>query len=112
MKKTTLLVFLALLLSVGTNTLFAKEHHHKKSKISTIDKREKKQLNRINKGIASGQLNAEEKAKLLQDQAKIANMEANAKADGKMSKKERVAIKKTQNAESKKIYKLKHNRSR
>lgn len=100
--KSTFLVFLALFLSAGADNTFAIGHR--------IDKRELKQEKRIEKGIASGQLNAQESARLLQGQSNIAAMEATAKADGKMTKVERRQINQSQNKESRAIRRMRHNR--
>ena len=75
-----------------------------------VDQREAKQQQRIDKGVASGQLTAKEAARLEKGQAKIEAREAAAKADGVVTKKERAQLRKAQNRESKKIYKQKHDK--
>ena len=74
-----------------------------------IDQRQANQQNRISQGVASGQLTGNEAANLQQGQNRIANMKANAKADGKVSNQERVAIKQAQNVQNQKIHNKKHN---
>ena len=54
-----------------------------------IDQREANQQARIDAGVASGQLNARETNRLDKQQARIARAEANAKADGTVTAKER-----------------------
>jgi uncharacterized membrane protein YebE (DUF533 family) len=73
-----------------------------------IDKKEARQETRIDQGKASGQLNNREAARLDAGQAKVDGMQAAAKADGKVTKTERRAIKREQNRQSKKIYRQKH----
>ena len=53
-----------------------------------IDQRQARQSQRIANGQASGKLSNREAARLQAGQAKVANMEANAKADGKVSRDE------------------------
>ena len=74
-----------------------------------IDKRQAVQEKRIDQGVRSGQLTGKEAAKLEKGQAKVTRMENKAKADGVVTAKERRAIKREQNKQSKRIAKLKHN---
>ena len=75
-----------------------------------IKHRQQNQLNRIGNGVASGQLSAGETARLLNGQARIANMRAAAKAnDGVVGPVERLLIHGAQNWQSNRIYRLKHN---
>jgi len=73
-----------------------------------VDQRQANQDARIQQGVQSGQLTPKETAKLEKGQAKVATMEAKAKADGKVTPKERKKLAKAQNKQSKKIYKEKH----
>ncbi len=77
-----------------------------------IDQREAKQSVRIAKGEASGRLSSKEAARMKAGQANVATMEANAKADGKVTRAERKAIHKEQNKQSKRIYRQKHDRNK
>jgi uncharacterized membrane protein YebE (DUF533 family) len=74
-----------------------------------INQRQANQQNRINQGVASGQLNARETAKLQRGQQHVANMKANAKADGVVTRGERAQIRHAQNVQSNRIYNKKHN---
>ena len=73
-----------------------------------VDAREAKQQARIDAGVGSGQLNAKETNRLDKQQARIAGTEANAKADGTVTAKERRHLAHMQNRASKNIYKQKH----
>ena len=75
-----------------------------------VDQRQANQEARIQQGVASGELNAKETAKLEKGQAKVRAMEGKAKADGKVTPKERAKLAKAQDKQSKKIYKQKHDR--
>ncbi len=57
-----------------------------------IDKRQANQEARIQQGVQSGQLTPKEATKLEKGQARVENKEAKAKADGKVTKKERKKI--------------------
>ena len=74
-----------------------------------IDKREANQAERIEQGMNSGALTPGETARLDRGQARVQADEAAAKADGKVTKRERVALTRAQNHQSRKIHRLKHN---
>jgi uncharacterized membrane protein YebE (DUF533 family) len=74
-----------------------------------INQRQANQQNRINQGVASGQLTGNEAARLQRGQARVDNMKANAKADGVVTRSERAQIKSAQNVQSNRIYNKKHN---
>lgn len=73
-----------------------------------IDAREANQQRRIEKGARSGALTGKEAAKLEKGQAKVQRKEHTAKADGKVTAKERKRIAHAQNVQSKRIYHEKH----
>jgi hypothetical protein len=73
-----------------------------------VDAREVKQDARIQQGVASGQLNAKETYRLEKQQANINRVEANAKADGTVTKGERKHLNHMQNKASKNIHHQKH----
>ncbi|MEK6813975.1 MAG: hypothetical protein AABY65_04510 [Nitrospirota bacterium] len=75
-----------------------------------IDKRQAAQEQRIDQGIASGQLTEREAARLDRRQDRIDNMENRAKSDGVVTNKERARIHHAQDVESRKIYREKHDR--
>jgi hypothetical protein len=74
-----------------------------------VDKREAIQTERIEHGANSGALTPGETARLDRGQARIQAGEAAAKADGKVTKRERAALTRAQNHQSRKIHRLKHN---
>lgn len=77
-----------------------------------IDKRQANQQQRINQGVASGQLTPKEQANLQKREDKIAADKAAAKSDGVVTKQERHKLKREENRASKRITKQKHDRQR
>ena len=77
-----------------------------------IDQRQANQEQRIDQGIASGQLTQREAGRLEQQQQHIDTMENKAKSDGVVTKKERNRIHAAQDKASKKIYRQKHDRQK
>ena len=73
-----------------------------------IDARQANQEQRIQQGVASGQLNANETYRLENGQARVQNLENNAKADGVLTNAERAGIRGAQDAQSRRIYNQKH----
>lgn len=73
-----------------------------------VDQREARQDQRIENGVASGELNAKETYRLEQQQARIHQAENNAKADGHVSAKERRHLHQMQDRASRNIYRQKH----
>lgn len=73
-----------------------------------IDQRQANQQARIDQGKATGSLSTTEATRMQAGQSKVAGMEAAAKADGKVTRGERTAIKKAQNKQSRRIYRQKH----
>jgi uncharacterized membrane protein YebE (DUF533 family) len=76
-----------------------------------IDQRQANQEQRIDQGIASGQLTQREAGRQ-QQQQHIDSMENKAKSDGVVTKKERTRIHAAQDKASKKIYRQKHDRQK
>ena len=74
-----------------------------------LDRREVNQQKRIDQGVASGQLTAQETNRLDKREAKLAADEAAAKADGTVTHKERRKLQREANRDSAAIYKAKHN---
>lgn len=77
-----------------------------------IDQRQANQQERINKGVASGELNAKEAARLQKGQARVQKAEDKAKADGLVTKKEATKIEHIQDKQSGKIYREKHDKQK
>lgn len=75
-----------------------------------IDERQANQEQRIDQGIASGQLNEREANRLNKQQEHINKMEDRAKSDGVMTKKERARIVAAQDRASRHIAREKHDR--
>jgi hypothetical protein len=75
-----------------------------------IDERQTNQEQRIDQGIASGQLNEREANRLNKQQEHVNKMEDRAKSDGVMTKKERARIGAAQDRASRHIAREKHDR--
>jgi len=75
-----------------------------------IDQRQTSQEQRIDQGIASGQLNEREANRLNKQQEHVNKMESRAKSDGVMTKKERARIGAAQARASRHIAREKHDR--
>jgi hypothetical protein len=73
-----------------------------------IDQRQQNQQQRIDQGVQSGELNRKEAARLQKGQARVQKMETKAVADGKVTAKERRKIEHTQDQQSRKIRREKH----
>ena len=73
-----------------------------------VDTREANQQARIDAGVASGQLNARETNRLDKQQGRVAGAEANAKADGTVTGKERRHLHRMQIRASANIHAQKH----
>jgi hypothetical protein len=95
-----LLAVSALLLATGVA--------YAQAEIPGIDQRQVNQEQRIDQGIASGQLNQRETNRLEREQSRINRMEDRAKADGVVTKRERSKINRAQNRASRDIYRQKH----
>jgi len=95
-----LLAVSALLLATGTA--------YAQAETPGIDQRQANQEQRIEQGIASGQLNQRETNRLEREQTRINRMEDRAKADGVVTKRERSKINHAQNRASRDIYRQKH----
>lgn len=75
-----------------------------------IDQRQANQEKRIDQGVASGELNKREAARLEKGQARVNRMENKAKADGVVTKKEKGALHHAQDKQSKRIHRQKHDK--
>lgn len=73
-----------------------------------IDQRQENQQQRIDQGVASGQLTEREANRLNKQQEHIGKMEAKAKADGVVTKKERARVEHAQDRASRHIAREKH----
>ena len=99
-----------MLLAVTGMTLLMSGLAFAQAETPHIDKRQANQEQRIDQGIASGQLNEREANRLNNQQEHINKMEAKAKSDGVMTKKERARISAAQDRASRHIVREKHDR--
>ena len=77
-----------------------------------VDQRQANQEKRIEQGVQSGQLNAREAARLGKGQQRVDKMEATAKADDKVTKREKARLHQAQDTQSRRIAKQKHDRQK
>ncbi|MSP39399.1 MAG: hypothetical protein EXR70_12990 [Deltaproteobacteria bacterium] len=77
-----------------------------------IDKRQDYQDQRIEKGVATGQLNQKEAARLEKGQQHVQKLEDKAMQDGKMTTKEKVRIEHAQDVQSKRIARQRHDKQK
>jgi hypothetical protein len=77
-----------------------------------IDQRQANQERRIDQGVASGELNGRETARLERGQQRVENMETRAKSDGVVTKGERAQLHAAQDRQSARIYRQKHDRQK
>ena len=88
------------LLTVTAMTLLMTGMAYAETETPVIDQRQTNQEQRIDQGVANGQLNKQQKH--------INKMEGRAKSDGVVTKKERARINKTQNRASRHLAREKH----
>ena len=101
--KTSTFVALVLFAGLMYGSAFAQD------KTPVVDQREKNQQARIEEGVKSGELTNRETIQLERQEGKIKADELNAKADGKVTKRERAKLHRELNRESRAIYRKKHN---
>lgn len=77
-----------------------------------IDKRQENQDKRIDKGVASGQLNQKEAARLEKGQANVQKMEDKALSDGKVTRREKRRIEHAQDQQNKRIRRERHDKQK
>ena len=75
-----------------------------------VDQRQANQEARIQQGVQSGSLTANEAARLEKGQNRIDKMEAKATADGKVTRKEKARLEHAQDVQSRHIAKQSHDR--
>lgn len=98
-------VALSLATALLTTTAFAQGAT---TSTERIDQRQANQAERIEKGVAKGQLNEREARRLEKGQARVEKMEERAMKDGKVTKGEKAKIEAAQDAQSARIAKQKH----
>jgi len=77
-----------------------------------VDKKERHQKARIVQGVKSGELTRKETKRMVRGQKQLHRMERRAKADGIVTKKERVKLNWKANKESRKIFRNKHDKQK
>lgn len=77
-----------------------------------IDKRQQLQDKRIDKGVASGQLNQKEAARLEKGQVHVQKMEQKAMSDGKVTNQEKRRIEHAQDQQNKRITRERHDKQK
>lgn len=97
-----------MLIAVGGMTLLITGMAYAQAEPPVIDQRQTNQEKRIDRGIASGQLNEREATRLNKQQEHISKMEDKAKSDGVVTKRERARIDHAQNRASRHIAREKH----
>lgn len=75
-----------------------------------LDQRQQQQEQRIQQGVQSGALTPQEAGRLEQGQDRLQRMENKAKADGVVTKKERVLLNQAADQQSRQIARQKHDR--
>jgi uncharacterized membrane protein YebE (DUF533 family) len=96
------------MLTVTAMVLLMTGMAYAESETPVIDQRQTNQEQRIDQGVASGQLNKRETNRLNRQQRHINKVEGRAKADGVVTKKERARINKAQNGASRQVARQKH----
>ena len=99
-----------MLLAVSGTTLLMAGMAFAEAEAPVADQRQANQEQRIDRGIASGQLNEREANRLNKQQEHVNKMEDRAQSDGVMTKKERARIGAAQNRASRHIAREKHDR--
>jgi opacity protein-like surface antigen len=99
-----------MLLAVSVMTLLMTGMAFAEVETPAIDQREANQEQRIDRGVASGQLNEREANRLNKQQEHINKMEDRATSDGVVTKKERARIGAAQTRTSRHIAREKHDR--
>jgi hypothetical protein len=85
---------------------------HAQTATPGIDARQERQQQRIDQGVASGELNQREANRLERQQGRIQGMEERAKADGVVTNQERRQLNRAQNRASRNIAREKHDRQK
>ena len=75
-----------------------------------FDQRQERQQQRIDQGVASGQLTQREATRLEAGQERLQRMEDKAKSDGTVTRQERARLQHAEDVQSRRIYREKHDR--
>ena len=98
------LVALCLVTAVGAHA----ESPASQAAEQRFDNRQNRQEQRIENGTSSGALTPPEARRLSREQARLTRAEGRAEADGKVTRKEAVALEKRQDLASRRIHRQKH----
>ncbi len=74
-----------------------------------VDRRQHNQANRIWNGVRNGSLTRRETGQLIRGQARVRRQERRFKSDGVVTRSERVRLHRSQNRQSRRIFRKKHN---
>ena len=94
--------------AVALCALFAITTAQAQTRTPVANAREHNQKDRINQGVASGELNSREAARMRGREAGLTAEKRAAKADGVVTHDERQDIRRTENRDSRAIYRQKH----
>jgi hypothetical protein len=109
MKKS--LVLLAILIAFAFSAaITSKAHNLPGQRTPEINRRERREVQRINRGVHNGSLTRRETRRLAAQQARIRAHEARARSDGKVTGRERASIRRQERRASRNIYRQKHDR--
>ena len=106
----TLLKPLAIGITLTFASLSASAQAAPSASTPRIDKRQAAQTKRIEKGVASGQLTEKEAARMANQQEIVTKAEEKAKADGAVTKGERVILNKMERRTNRHIARQKHDK--
>lgn len=73
------------------------------------DRRQVRQTGRIHQGVQSGALTQKETKRLAHGQAKVQRQKRRARADGQVTRQERRRIERSQDRQSRRVFRAKHN---
>ena len=97
---------------IASLALFASLSAQAQTDTPRFDQRQANQQQRIDQGVASGQLTPREATRLENGQARLQNKEDRAKADGVVTPQERARLQHAENVQSRHIARQKHDRQR
>jgi len=95
---------------IASLALFASLSAQAQTDTPRFDQRQVNQQQRIEQGVASGQLTQREATRLDNGQARLQSKEDRAKADGVVTPQERARLQHAENEQSRRIYREKHDR--
>lgn len=100
-------ILIALPFAAAMNSM---AHNVPGQRTPVINRRERREAQRINRGVRNGSLTRREAGRLDAQQARIRAHEARAKSDGTVTARERASIRRQERRASRHIYRQKHDR--